>query len=152
MLKEGAVTDQQTVPWHWDPNVRIAVASGIRCYEAGQEYEHGGLSPQECVTPLITVTVLGGHQTEIVTIDSISWKQLRCNVEVSGAGPGWVADLRSKAAVPASSVAAEIKALEADGHGSLLVADEDWQGQAVLLVIVDEAGAVRAQAQTVVGE
>ncbi len=152
VLKEGAVTDQQTVPWHWDPNVRIAVASGIRCYEAGQEYEHGGLSPQECVTPLITVTVLGGHQTEIVTIDSISWKQLRCNVEVSGAGPGWVADLRSKAAVPASSVAAEIKALEADGHGSLLVADEDWQGQAVLLVIVDEAGAVRAQAQTVVGE
>ena len=63
-----------------------------------------------------------------------------------------MADLRSKAAVPASSIAAEIKALETDGHGSLLVADEDWQGQAVLLVIVDEAGAVRAQAQTVVGE
>lgn len=53
VLKEGAVTDQQTVPWHWDPTVRIAVASGIRCYEAGQEYEHGGISPQECVTPVI---------------------------------------------------------------------------------------------------
>jgi len=72
VLKEGAITDQQTVPWHWDPNVRIAVASGIRCYEAGQEYEHGGLSPQECVTPRITVTAPGGHQTEIGAIDSIS--------------------------------------------------------------------------------
>lgn len=71
VLKEGAVTDQQTVPWHWDSNVRIAVASGIRCYEAGQEYEHGGLSPQECVTPRITVTAPGGHQTEIGAIDSI---------------------------------------------------------------------------------
>ncbi len=152
VLKEGAVSDQRTVPWHWDPNVRIAVASGIRCYEAGQEYEHGGVSPQECVTPLITVTAPGGRQTEIVAIDSITWKKLRCNIEVSGAGPGWAADLRSKAAVPASSIAAEIKALEADGHGSLLVADEDWQGQAVLLVILDETGAVRAQAQTVVGE
>ncbi len=131
VLKEGAVTDQQTVPWHWDPNVRIAVASGIRCYEAGQEYEHGGLSPQECVTPVITVTVPGGNQSKVVTIDSIAWKKLRCNVEVSGAGPGWAADLRSKAAAPASSIAAEIKALEADGHGSLLVADEDWQGQSV---------------------
>ena len=59
VLKEGAVTDQQTIPWRWDATVRIAIASGIRCYEAGQEYEHGGLSPQECVTPLITVTVLG---------------------------------------------------------------------------------------------
>ena len=49
VLKDGAVTDQQTVPWHWDPDVRIAVASGIRCYEAGKEYEHGGISPQECV-------------------------------------------------------------------------------------------------------
>ncbi len=56
VLKEGAVTDQPTVPWHWDANVRIAVASGIRCYEAGQAYEHGGLSPQECVVPVIAVT------------------------------------------------------------------------------------------------
>ena len=85
VLKDGAVTDQQTVPWHWDPSVRIAVASGIRCYEAGQEYEHGGLSPQECVTPVITVTVLGGHQTEVVTIDSITWKKLRCNIESNAA-------------------------------------------------------------------
>lgn len=61
VLKEGAVTDQQTVPWHWDPGVRIAVASGIRCYEAGQEYEHGGLSPQECIVPWISVTY-GGQE------------------------------------------------------------------------------------------
>ena len=65
LLKEGAATadtDQQTVPWYWDPNVRVAMASGIRCYEAGHEYEHGGLSPQECVTPLITAALPGGNQ------------------------------------------------------------------------------------------
>ena len=57
VLKDGAVSDQQTVPWYWDHDVRIAVASGIRCYEAGKEYEHGGISPQECVLPVITVTL-----------------------------------------------------------------------------------------------
>lgn len=48
VLKEGAQTDQHTVPWHWDKDVRIAVASGIACYETDNEYEHGGISPQEC--------------------------------------------------------------------------------------------------------
>jgi len=56
VLKTGAQTDQPTVPWHWNPHIRIAVAPGIRCYEAGKEYEHGGISPQECVAPIITVT------------------------------------------------------------------------------------------------
>ena len=57
VLKEGSDSDQQTVSWRWDDAVRIAVAPGIRCYEAGKEYEHGGLSPQECVTPVITVSL-----------------------------------------------------------------------------------------------
>ena len=55
-LKASASTTQQTVPWHWDHDVRIAVAPGIACFEAGKEYEHGGLSPQECVVPVLRVT------------------------------------------------------------------------------------------------
>ncbi|MDP2663722.1 MAG: BREX-1 system phosphatase PglZ type B, partial [Dehalococcoidia bacterium] len=51
-LKPFSVTEQQTVAWHWDENVRFAMAPGIACFEAGKEYEHGGLSPQECVTPV----------------------------------------------------------------------------------------------------
>jgi hypothetical protein len=57
VLKAGVVTEQQTVPWHWNPDVRIAVAPGIHGYEAGKEYEHGGFSPQECVVPVIRVRV-----------------------------------------------------------------------------------------------
>ena len=38
-LKEGSQADQQVVPWHWDRTVRIAMAPGIHCYEAGNEYE-----------------------------------------------------------------------------------------------------------------
>ena len=44
-LKEGSNTDQQIVPWYWDNEASIALAPGISCYEAGKEYEHGGLSP-----------------------------------------------------------------------------------------------------------
>jgi PglZ domain len=44
-LKELSSTDQQTVPWYWHRDVSVALAPGICCYEAGKEYEHGGLSP-----------------------------------------------------------------------------------------------------------
>ncbi len=56
VLKAGAQTDQHTAPWRWDSSVCVAVASGIACYEAGVQYEHGGISPQECVVPVITVS------------------------------------------------------------------------------------------------
>ncbi len=55
-LKPGAVVDCMTVPWFWDPDVRIAVAPGIKCFVAGKEYEHGGVSPQEVVVPELVVT------------------------------------------------------------------------------------------------
>jgi hypothetical protein len=46
-LKDGASVDVPTVPWFWDPTVRIALAPGVTCFEANKEYEHGGVSPQE---------------------------------------------------------------------------------------------------------
>ena len=55
-VKDGARVDVPTVPWHWDKDVRIALAPGISCFEANQAYEHGGVSPQECVVPRLTVT------------------------------------------------------------------------------------------------
>jgi hypothetical protein len=55
VLKEGAATNQLTVPWHWHSKVRIALAPGMYCFEAGKEYEHGGVSPQECIVPIIII-------------------------------------------------------------------------------------------------
>ncbi|MDC3332014.1 BREX-1 system phosphatase PglZ type B, partial [Ilumatobacter sp.] len=54
-LKDNTPVEVPTVPWHWDPDVRIALAPGISCFEANQTYEHGGVSPQECVVPRMTV-------------------------------------------------------------------------------------------------
>jgi len=61
-LKPLSKTDHQTIDWFWDDGVRIAVAPDICCYEASKEYEHGGLSPQECVVPVITVTAQARSQ------------------------------------------------------------------------------------------
>ena len=85
-LKEGSQTDQQVVAWHWDDAVRIALAPGIHCYEAGKEYEHGGLSPQECVVPILTATGQASRAT--VSIGEVRWRRLRCNITVDGSLPG----------------------------------------------------------------
>ena len=57
-----ASVDVPTVPWFWDPDVRIALAPGATCFEANKEYEHGGVSPQECIVPRLTVTAGRGRR------------------------------------------------------------------------------------------
>ena len=68
-LKEGSNTDQQIVPWYWDDEAFIALAPGISCYEAGKEYEHGGLSPQECIVPIIMVSQQSGARSQSISIE-----------------------------------------------------------------------------------
>src|SRR5438874_4970753 len=149
-LKEGSKTDQQVVPWRWDPGVRFAVAPGIHCYEAGKEYEHGGLSPQECVVPILTATKVGGV-AEPVTIESATWRGLRCNVAVKGASGGRRVDLRTKAGDPSTSLVGGGKALGADGTAALFVTDDDREGDGAVLVVLGSDGTPRAQRGTVVG-
>ena len=55
-LKPGASTDERLYPWYWNQNQYFALADGISCFKNGQEYTHGGLSLQECLTLQITVT------------------------------------------------------------------------------------------------
>ena len=74
-----------TVPWYWDPDVRIALAPGATCFEANKEYEHGGVSPQECVVPRLTVTA-GAQAADVggPEITKVKWLGLQCRVEFSG--------------------------------------------------------------------
>lgn len=37
--------------WFWNQAVRIAIPHGIGAFTMGNTYAHGGLSPQECITP-----------------------------------------------------------------------------------------------------
>jgi hypothetical protein len=150
-LKASSTTDQQTVPWYWDRDVRIALAPGICCYEAGKEYEHGGLSPQECVVPVIGVTVQGAAAAQTVAVAEATWRGLRCAARIVGAGPDMLVDLRTKAGDPATSLVGVARPPQDDGSVSLLVVDDDQLGAAALIVVLAADGTVLAQAPTVVG-
>ncbi len=155
VLKKGSDSDQQTVPWHWDDNVRVAVAPGISCYEAGKEYEHGGLSPQECVTPTLMVSQAESASANTVTIASISWKRLRCTVEITGfspAGPDLLVDIRTKAGDATTSLVSAPKAVEEDGQASLLVENEDMEGEQALVVVLTPEGVIQAQTSATLGD
>lgn len=149
-LKPLSSTDLQTVPWYWDPGVQIVVAPGISCYEAGNEYEHGGISPQECIVPVVTVGRRGGALQQVV-IKSVAWKGLRCVVTLEGGLPDMTVDVRAKPRDAGSSLVTAPKAPTSDGSASLLVPDDSCEGEAVMVVVLSTEGTILAQAATVVG-
>lgn len=149
-LKPGAAYEGQTVPWHWDADVRVAVAPGISCFEAGKEYEHGGLSPQECVVPVITVRATTAA-TAPVTIESVEWHRLRVRVRLAGALAGCSVDIRTKPGDAATSRIKDVKGMQSDGVVSLFVADPDDEGSAAHVVVLDMQGSVLAQRLTTIG-
>lgn len=55
ILKDNVDTSELRVPWHWNENVSVAMAPGIAGYVSGDYYNHGGLSLQECLTPVINI-------------------------------------------------------------------------------------------------
>ncbi|MFN8475036.1 MAG: BREX-1 system phosphatase PglZ type B [Anaerolineae bacterium] len=150
-LKPLAATDQQVVPWHWDSDVEIAVAPGIACYEAGREYEYGGISPQESIVPVLTVSAAHPKAAAVV-IEAVKWVGLRCRIRVRHGQPTMRVDIRTRSADAGSSLLAAPKAIGADGQVSVPVADDRHEGTAALVVVLDEAGVVLAQRSTVIGE
>ena len=143
-LKDGAAVDVPTVPWFWDQDVRIAVAPGVTCFEANKEYEHGGVSPQECIVPRLTVTAgarrrrRGGPE-----ITKVKWLGLLCRVEFTGVGrrghrrPPRPAGRRQARASPSRR-----RRRRSAGKVSLLVPDEEHEG---------ERGAPRARGSPTAG-
>ncbi|EKF9299678.1 BREX-1 system phosphatase PglZ type B [Vibrio cholerae] len=56
ILKDNAKTELPMVGWHWNPAVSLAMAPGVCAFTAGDYYNHGGLSLQECLTPVLNIT------------------------------------------------------------------------------------------------
>lgn len=56
ILQDNAHTDLPKVGWYWNENVTIAMAPGVSAFTAGDHYQHGGLSLQECLTPVLEIT------------------------------------------------------------------------------------------------
>ncbi|WP_375503679.1 BREX-1 system phosphatase PglZ type B [uncultured Jatrophihabitans sp.] len=152
-IKDGAAVHVPTVPWFWDQDVRIALAPGATCFEAGTQYEHGGASPQECIVPRLRVTAgAAGAPTTAPEIIKITWLGLLCRIELSGLAPGLMVDLRAMPADAKTSIAEKAKETSGAEKVSLLVSDEELEGQRAHLVLVASDGQILAQREVVVGK
>lgn len=140
------------VDWRWEPSVRVALPPGISSYKGGAKYEysHGGLSLQECLTPVITVERHADASGAHVVIDEANWRGMRCRVAVSDAPSSATVDLRIKPNDPSTSILSAPKAV-VDGRASLLVEDDDNLGSSACVVVLDPAGKPIAKRTTVVG-
>lgn len=151
-VKDGAAIDVPTVPWYWDKDVRIAVAPGISCFEANQTYEHGGVSPQECVVPRLTVTASKSVPTSRAEITGVKWRGLTLVVEFTDLPDGAKVDLRRHAGDAGSSIADLARVTGGAGKVILLVNDEDLEGETAQLVAVAADGTVLLQRETTVAK
>ena len=149
VLSGESSPDVPTYPWHWNGAQSFAVAPGIACFNKVEEYAHGGLSVQECLTPDILVEH-SGERVVRASIDSITWRGLRCFVEAASSAGTIVADLRLEGPAGPSTVATA-KPVEADGSVSLVLAGDEHEGASLVLVLLDEAGNILAQKPTRVG-
>lgn len=151
-LKPGAKTSERLYPWYWNPNQYFALADGVSCFKKGEEYTHGGLSLQECLT--LQLTVMRGESAKnaaSVEFTDVVWKGLRCTVAVDGNFSGLSLDVRSQAGNSLSSVVVGSKPLKDNGTASVVVEDEDMEGREATVVLIDANGSLVAQIATVIG-
>lgn len=151
VLKDSAHGTSLTFGWDWCKEVQVAYAPGVSSFMAGSEYAHGGLSLQECLVPVITIEATSvAAAGSVVKIDAVTWKGLRCMVEVSPQVDGMTVDIRTKPALGSSSLAASVKKIE-NGRASLAVADDEHMGSAAVVVVLNQAGEVVQKSGTTVG-
>ena len=151
-LKEGADVSVPTVPWHWDSDVRIALAPGIGCFVANQEYEHGGVSLQECVVPRLRVrSGVVRPTTGGAAITNVKWLGLMCRIEFENIAPGAVVDIRALPGEAKTSVVETVKETASVGKQSLYVSDEELEGEEAYVVIIGSDEAILAQREVTIG-
>lgn len=151
VLKDSAYGTPLTFGWDWCKEVQVAYAPGVTNFVAGADYAHGGISLQECLVPVLLLESVGSAgSSSAVAIESVTWKGLRCTVLVAGAEAGQRVDIRTKAALASSSLAAS-KPLDGD-KASLAVADDEQMGAAAVVVVLGPDGEVLQKQATTVGE
>jgi hypothetical protein len=139
-IKPGAPTSYDFAPWTWNSEVRVAFATGAMSFYAGYDYAHGGISPQECITPVIDVAPRGAVRA--VSITKAEWSGLRLRIATVG-GADLRADLRTGAETSGASLLREVRDLDEHGTTSMLVSDVH-EGKTATLVILDDAERVLA--------
>jgi hypothetical protein len=152
-LKPGATTTARLYPWHWNPAHCFVLANGVGCFRNGEAYAHGGISLQECLTLHLTVLPDTGHAPPgpAVEIVSVVWKRLRCTVVIDGNGAGLFLDIRTRAGEAASSIAHTVKPFHDHESVSVIVGNDELEGEEAMVVLVDAGGTPVAQIITVIG-
>lgn len=150
-LKVGAARpDFPIVHWTWDSSIEMVSAPGAAAFEAGTIYEHGGLSHQECVTPVIEIAVSAGDSGP-AQIAGIRWTGQRCRIDFEPAEADVVAEVRLAPADAGSAVGGP-KSPSEPGEIKVLVDEaEAAEGTTAHVVLLSADGAVVAQRQTKVG-
>lgn len=150
LIKESAPSDEEVYPWYWNKNVYFAAPRGIACYKAGQEYSHGGISLQECLTLCLTISNQQTEKKQAGFIEQISWTGLRCKI-LANAPETALLDIREQPGDETSSLTLNSKNVIANKQVSLLVEDEDLQGEKAFVVLIDETGNLLAQSEIIIG-
>lgn len=151
-IKPGSTTSERLYPWFWNPNQQFALADGVSCYGRSVDYNHGGLSLQECLTLELVVTQSGAAAgKQVAEVTDVAWKGLRCTVAVDGQYANLSLDIRTQAGDPASSVVVSVKPLKENGTASVVVENEELGGREAFLVLLGATGELVAVADTVIG-
>jgi len=98
----------------------------------------------------LVVTGTAGPKPSVL-IDDLVWKGLRCTLVLEGGSNGLTLDLRRHAGDPTSSLVLSSKPFKADGKSSVVVDDDELEGETAQAVILDATGQVIAQRSTTIG-
>ncbi|WP_369349767.1 BREX-1 system phosphatase PglZ type B [Stenotrophomonas sp. JAG2] len=151
-IKPGASTNERLYPWFWNPNQQFALADGVGCYGKSVDYNHGGLSLQECLTlELIVTRGANASVRQAAEVTDIAWRGLRCTVAADGQYASLSLDIRTRAGDPTTSLVLCIKPLKDNGTASVVVENEELQGREAFLVLLSASGELVAEANTVIG-
>lgn len=149
LIKDEVSADLLHLPWRWNPSTFIAYAPGISFFKANEEYAHGGISIHECLVPTLIVENQNGAKANAKILE-VKWVNLKCGVMTENAIEGFTIDIRTKYNDEATSIVdSRIKTL-IHNKGALMVKDE-YESQAVTLVLLDETGRIMDKKLTTVG-
>lgn len=150
VLKDTAHGTPLTFGWDWCKDVQVAYAPGVSSFIAGADYAHGGLSLQECLVPVLDLVVAASSASTAVTIKAVTWKGLRCVVEVDGTATGFSVDVRKGPGSADRSLVTGVKPVTG-GRANMVIADPDDQGTPAIILVLDSNGQVAQWQATTVG-
>lgn len=150
-LKAGAARpDFPIVDWTWGISIEMVSAPGAAAFEAGTIYEHGGLSHQECVTPVIEIAASAGDSGP-AEIAGIRWTGQRCRIDFEPPEADVVAEVRLAPADATSTVGGPRSPSEPGEIKVLVDEEEAAEGTTAYVVLLSADENVVAQRQTTVG-